>query len=166
MPIRQTDKGWFWGSKGPFATKQQAQNVAKAAYAHGYKEVAGMEKSIVGEFIGNLLHSATITHFMHLSVSGEGSYAKHKALGKYYEEIVDLTDTLAEAIQGCYGELIEGYPSMFANVNSEPLEYMLMLKDYVTNNRKAMPQESNIQNEIDSIATLIDSTLYKLTYLR
>jgi hypothetical protein len=165
MPVRQTDKGWFWGSKGPFATKQQATNVGKAAYAHGYKEEA-MEKTIIGEFVGTLFHSATITHFMHLKVMGEGSYAKHKALGKYYEEIVDLTDTLAEAIQGCYGELIEDYPSMFANVNSEPLEYLLMLKDYVSNNRKAMPQESNIQNEIDSIATLIDSTLYKLTFLR
>ena len=38
MPVKQTDKGWFWGSKGPFATKQQAVNVGKAAYAHGYKE--------------------------------------------------------------------------------------------------------------------------------
>jgi DNA-binding ferritin-like protein len=165
MPVKQTDKGWFWGSKGPFDTKQQAVNVGKAAYASGYKEEA-MEKTIIGEFVGTLLHSATITHFMHLKVSGEGSFARHSALGTYYDEIVDLTDTLAEAIQGCYGELIEDYPTMFANVNSEPLEYLLMLKDYVANNRSVMPQESNIQNEIDTIATLIDSTLYKLTFLR
>jgi hypothetical protein len=166
MPVRQTDKGWFWGSKGPFATKQQATNVGKAAYAHGYKEEENMEKSITGEFVGNLLHSATITHFMHLSVKGDGSYAKHQALGAYYEEIVELVDTLAEAIQGCYGEIIDNYPTMFANVSGEPLEYILMLKDYVANNRVNMPQESNIQNEIDTIATLIDSTLYKLTFLR
>ena len=165
MPVRQTDKGWFWGSKGPFDTKQQATNVGKAAYAHGYKEEA-MKITNVGDFVGTLLHSATITHFMHLKVSGEGSFAKHSALATYYDGIVELTDSLAEVIQGCYGELIEEYPSMFANVNSEPLEYLLMLKDYVANNRSAMPQESNIQNEIDSIATLIDSTLYKLTFLR
>ena len=165
MPFRYTNKGWYWGSKGPFTTKAKAMQIARAAYASGFKEES-MNKNIIGEFVGNLLHSATITHFMHLGVSGEGSYAKHQALGAYYEGIVDLVDTLAEAIQGCYGELIEGYPSMFANVSGEPLEYMLMLKDYVANNRKDMPQESNIQNEIDSIATLIDSTLYKLTYLR
>jgi hypothetical protein len=29
-----------------------------------------------------------------------------------------------------------------------------------------MPQESNIQNEIDTIATLIDSTIYKLRFLK
>jgi hypothetical protein len=165
MPIRHTDKGWYWGSKGPFASKDKALAVARAAHASGFKEEKAMQPS-VGEFIGTLFHSATITHFMHLRAEGAGSYAKHVALATYYEEIVDLTDTLAEAIQGCYGELIDNYPTMFANVSGDALEYMLMLKDYVADKRKAMPQESNIQNEIDTIATLIDSTLYKLTFLR
>jgi hypothetical protein len=165
MPIRHTDKGWYWGSKGPFASKDKALAVARAAHSSGYKKENAMNTTI-GEFIGTLFHSATITHFMHLRAEGVGSYAKHVALGTYYDEIVDLTDTLAETIQGCYGELIEGYPSMFANVTGDALEYMLMLKDYVADNRKALPQDSNIQNEVDSIATLIDSTLYKLTFLR
>jgi DNA-binding ferritin-like protein len=165
MPIRHTDKGWYWGSKGPFASKDKALAVARAAHASGFKEEKAMQPS-VGEFIGTLLHSATITHFMHFRAEGVGSYARHVALATYYDEIVDLTDSLVEAIQGCYGELIEGYPSMFANVTGDALEYMLMLKDYVADKRKAMPQESNIQNEIDTIATLIDSTLYKLTFLR
>ena len=103
---------------------------------------------------------------MHFQATGEGSYAKHIALGDYYDEIVELADSLTEAIQGCYGEIVTGYPSMFANVNTEPLEYLLSLKDYVTNNRDQLPQESNIQNEIDGIATLIDSTIYKLKFLR
>ena len=166
MPIRHTDKGWYWGSKGPFPTKAKALQVARSAYASGYKENREMDRSIIGEFIGTLLHSATITHFMHLQATGEGSFAKHSALGTYYDEIVDLTDSLAEAIQGCYGEIITNYPPMFANVTGEALEYMRMLKEYVANNRANMPQDSNIQNEIDTIATLIDSTLYKLTFLR
>jgi hypothetical protein len=37
MPIRKTKKGWWWGSKGPFATRKKAEQVARAAYAHGYK---------------------------------------------------------------------------------------------------------------------------------
>jgi hypothetical protein len=40
---------------------------------------------------------------------------------------------------------------------------MESLKDYVEKNRKAMPKESELQNIIDEIAALIDSTLYKLT---
>lgn len=37
MPIRKTDKGWYWGSKGPFPTRKKAEEVGKAAYEHGYK---------------------------------------------------------------------------------------------------------------------------------
>lgn len=163
MPITKTDKGWYWGSKGPFASRAKAQQVATAAYASGYQEENEMKNSDVGYFIGTLLHSATITHFMHLQTT---SYAAHVALGTYYDEIVDLVDAVAESIQGCYGEIISDYPNMFSNVSIEPLEYMTMLKEFVSENRQNLPQESNIQNEIDNIATLIDSTLYKLRFLK
>ena len=162
MPFRHTDKGWFWGSKGPFKTKAKALQVARAVYASGYKEESVMDKSIVGEFIGTLLHSATITHFMHLK---SRSYAAHVALGAYYDEIVDLVDAVAESIQGCYGELIEDYPTSFGNTGADALAYMTSVKTFVENAREKMPQESNIQNEIDNIATLIDSTIYKLKFL-
>lgn len=162
MPIRHTDKGYYWGSRGPFPTKAKALQVARAAYASGYKE-KNMEKSVVGEFIGTLLHSATITHFMHLRTK---SYAEHVALGAYYDEIVDLVDGVAEAIQGCYQEIIEDYPTAFGNPTVEPLAYILSLKEFVATMRDKLPQESNIQNEIDAIATLIDSTAYKLKFLK
>lgn len=161
MPFRHTDKGWFWGSKGPFASKAKAIQVARAAYASGYKE-ENMEKSVVGEFIGTLLHSATITHFMHLRTK---SYAEHVALGAYYDEIVDLVDGVAEAIQGCYQEIIEDYPTAFGNPTVEPLAYILSLKEFVSAMRSKLPQDSNIQNEVDAICTLIDSTAYKLKFL-
>ena len=37
MPIRKTKRGWMWGSRGPFRTRKEAEEVARAAYAHGYK---------------------------------------------------------------------------------------------------------------------------------
>lgn len=36
MPIKKTSKGWYWGSKGPFATREKAEQVQRAAYASGY----------------------------------------------------------------------------------------------------------------------------------
>ena len=163
MPIKQTDKGWFWGSKGPFATKQQAQNVARAAYSHGYKEETDMSQNPIGEFVGTLLHSATIAHIMHLQSK---SYANHKALGNYYEEIVDLADSVAETWQGCNSEIISNYPNMFGNPISDPLDYLKSLRDYVITNRQSISESSNIQNEIDNVMTLLDSTIYKLTFLK
>lgn len=37
MPVHKKNGKWYWGSKGPFDTKQKAQEVGRAAYAHGYK---------------------------------------------------------------------------------------------------------------------------------
>jgi uncharacterized protein len=37
MPVRKVKGGWKWGSKGPFPTKKKASQVARAAYASGYK---------------------------------------------------------------------------------------------------------------------------------
>ncbi len=44
MPLRKTKQGWFWGSKGPFPDKAKALQVARAAYASGYK---GEAKAII-----------------------------------------------------------------------------------------------------------------------
>lgn len=38
MPLVKKPSGWFWGSKGPFDSKAKALAVARAAYAHGYKD--------------------------------------------------------------------------------------------------------------------------------
>ena len=121
--------------------------------------------SSVGEFIGTLLHSGTITHVMHLQAKGQGSYAAHKALGEFYPAIPDLVDGLAESIQGLTGELIDGYPNVYAAASSDPLQYLVSLQNYVKDNRDALPADSEIQNDIDSIATLINSTVYKLKFL-
>jgi hypothetical protein len=162
MPYRHTDKGWFWGSKGPFDTKAKAMQVARAAYASGYKEES-MDKNIIGEFIGTLMHSGTIVHFMHLQTK---SYSVHKALQRYYENIIDGADTIAEAWQGSTGQIIENYPPMFGNPAKEPLEYLTSIREYVTVNRDLISDCSNIQNEIDAVMTLLDSTIYKLTFLK
>lgn len=38
MPVRKVKDKYYWGSKGPFKTKKKAKQVAKAAYANGYKK--------------------------------------------------------------------------------------------------------------------------------
>ena len=42
MPLVHKKDGWHWGKKGPFPTKAKALAVARAAYAHGYKEDANI----------------------------------------------------------------------------------------------------------------------------
>ena len=112
------------------------------------------------EFIAALLHSSTVTHFMHLSTD---SYSAHKALGRYYEEIIELADDFAEAYQGRY-EKIKSYPSEFHD-GKDPVKYLKSIQGFVDEAREDLPQDSEIQNIIDEISQLIDSTLYKLKFL-
>ena len=157
MPIRKTDKGWFWGSKGPFATKQKAIDVGRAAYANGYKGENEMADQTVVNFASTMLHSITCAHMLHLKTT---SYAAHKALQNYYEDIEDLIDTWIESYQGKYST-IETYDNTFAN-HDNALEYMIEVSDYVTRTRKSLPADTELQNIIDEMASLIDSTIYKL----
>ena len=112
-------------------------------------------------FVSVLFHSATVTHFMHLQTK---SFAQHMALGEYYDAIVDLADKWAEAYQGCY-DIITGYPKDF-HLATEPVKYLTQIKDFVDDIRKDLPSESQLQNIVDEIADQIDSTLYKLRFLK
>ena len=114
----------------------------------------------VAEFVAALLHSSTITHFMHWSTD---SFSKHQALSDYYTQIIELTDQLAEAYMGRY-EQLKKFPEEF-HTEKDPLKYLGGLKDFVEEARKELPQDSELQNLIDEIADLINSTLYKLRFL-
>jgi hypothetical protein len=118
----------------------------------------------MGEFILTLLHAATNTHILHLR---SRSFSEHSALGEFYQALPDLVDAVVEATQGRYGELID-YPVSYYPPNQTGLEELQDLKDYVDQTRRGedIPQDSEIQNAIDEIALLIDSTLYKLTFLK
>jgi hypothetical protein len=112
-------------------------------------------------FVSVLFHSATVTHFMHLQTK---SFAQHMALGEYYDAIVELADKWAEAYQGCY-DIITNYPKDF-HLATEPVKYLTQIKDFVDDIRKDLPSESQLQNIVDEIADQIDSTLYKLRFLK
>lgn len=173
MPFRHTDKGWYWGSQGPFPSKAKALQVAQAAYSRGYKGENNMKDNNydnsyeivddynVEECVMRLLNSATNTHVMHFQTK---SYSVHKALETYYTEIVDLVDTFVESYQGKFG-IIEHYPMDNELPTKEPLQYLISVIDYLKEARPLLPQDTELQNILDEIASLLDSTLYKLRFL-
>jgi DNA-binding ferritin-like protein len=112
-------------------------------------------------FLATMLHSATNTHFFHWSTD---SYSKHKALAKYYDSIIDLTDTFAESYMGKYGKFTS-FPSVY-HQPKDPIRYMESLQSFVKEARQDLPQDSELQNIIDEISDLINSTTYKLKFLK
>ena len=117
----------------------------------------------VMQFVMCLLHSVTNAHLLHFNTP---SYSEHMALGTYYDEVSDLVDGFVEAFQGKYG-LLTRYQADYQLPASNPIDYFIYLKDEVATLRRAsgFPQDSELQNEVDTIANLINSTLYKLRYL-
>lgn len=117
----------------------------------------------MGELIMMLFHARTTAHILHLK---SRSYAAHVALNTFYEGIVPLTDSLAEAYQGGHG-LIAEYPARYTPY-TEPLELMNSVHEYITKNRKTVcdVSDTHLQNIIDEIVALTDSTAYKLRFLK
>ena len=116
--------------------------------------------NVVGQFATCLLHSVTGAHMLHLATR---SFAEHKALEAFYTAIGDLIDAFVEAYQGKYANRVVYVPGF--ELPPEPVEYLTYLKDEVATLRVAdgFPQDSELQNITDEIASTIDSTLYQLT---
>lgn len=114
----------------------------------------------MAQLIVNMFHSRTNAHIHHLRTK---SYAKHMALGAYYDGIVDLVDAVAENYQGLYG-IIASYPSAYTPP-SDPIEDISATQAWIAANRREISDDTSIQNQIDSIADLINTTLYKLRNL-
>ena len=117
----------------------------------------------VMQFVQCLLHSVTNAHILHFQSL---SYSQHMALGAYYDEVSDLVDGFVEAFQGKYG-LLTKYQANYQLPDNNPVVYLTYLKDEVATLRRMpeFPQDSELQNEVDTIANLINSTLYKLRFL-
>lgn len=117
----------------------------------------------VADLVMCLLNSVTTTHIMHLQTP---SFAEHMALGEFYGEIGDLVDTFVESYQGKYG-LIQNYPKTYEMPADEPVTYLKYLGAELEQYRRQpnFPQDSELQNELDNVANLINGTLYKLRFL-
>lgn len=120
------------------------------------------------ELVSVFLHSRTQAHVFHLRVKGTGAYSAHKALQEYYEGIIPLLDGLVESYQGMYG-IIE-YKDVKGIDNNADLQNMINYFDKLAKFLDVVRKDERLkrswfQNDIDTIATLLYQTKYKLVNL-
>jgi hypothetical protein len=135
-------------------------NVLKNRLKEQEEEATG--SSGMEEMASALMASQTQVHIFHLQTK---SYAEHKALQGYYEDVDDLMDSLIEAYQGQFG-IIESYQSMPISKyesKEQVISYFEDLMSLIEKNREGLP--SHLQNIVDTIVELITSTLYKVKFL-
>ena len=115
------------------------------------------------EFVGMFFLARDVTHSVHLNTR---SYSKHKALQKFYENIIELADSFAEAYQGRHG-LIGPIGLQSAKKTTNVVAFLEEQLEEIEKARYEVcdKADSPLQNLIDSIIELYLSTLYRLKFL-
>ena len=129
------------------------------------KFVASIEQKAdpVMDFVMCSLRAVTDTHIMHWTTE---SYAKHQALAEFYDGLDDLIDSWAEAFMGKAG-VLTGFPTDCTVTNGDPLAYINEYLGKVEAYRRApgFPQDTALQNIVDEMVALAQTTTYKLKRL-
>lgn len=120
------------------------------------------------KLFSKLFESREMAHIYHLQVNGDGSHASHVALNTYYEDILELIDTLIETYSGQYG-IVDGYDIIDTNSTrtKDKVAYFEDLVEFIKYSRKSISAEdTHLQNTIDEVVALIYRTLYKLKFMK
>lgn len=119
------------------------------------------------EVISQLKHVGTQMHIFHLQTQ---SYAEHMALGGFYDGLPGLIDGLVETVQGKEQSLVKGYKAFpFADYTSSAatLQYLQNLLLKIESYRLSLPKSwANIDNQLQVVIDLTESTMYKLKFLK
>lgn len=116
------------------------------------------------EMVTCLQHSRTQAQMQHWKTA---SRSDHQALNFFYDTLPPLLDDFVESFQGKYGKLTD-YILDYKLSAEEPLPYMLALAVKVETLRRSegFPQDSWLQNQIDTMVQTIYQTVYQLRDLK
>lgn len=114
---------------------------------------------MIAKLVERIFKARNEAHVQHWTTS---SYAEHKTLGEYYEDVIEKLDDLVEAHQGTFG-LIKELPDQTESMIKVLNEEMLWLNE---NREKIANNIPALENIIDELTGLHAKTLYKLENLR
>lgn len=143
--------------------KRDAVSTASYSSAPASSDCTTMTAACVSE----LMNAATSIHKLHLKINGTGSYAAHKALNELYDALPGHADDLAEGYQGA-AEILLTYSEVtprILNTVQDALAYIREMTSMVSNLQAKMPY-SEIINDLDTIKSTLNSTKYKLLFLK
>lgn len=121
--------------------------------------ITELQKAQIPVFFGKIFQSRDLMHLAHLRTL---SYAKHKALNSYYNDILDLLDTLIESYQGEFGiQTIEIPSSKYEDPVIHLKNLLVLIKSSIV-----LFKDTDYLNILDEMKTLIKQTLYKLENLK
>lgn len=120
---------------------------------------------MIEQLISRVFYARNLAHFAHWRAKGDGSYAKHKALGKFYNGVIDAIDPLVEAYQGAY-DLIGAIP-VPEEMEKDILKCLESDAEWIEKNHEKICKGNRaVGNLVDTVTGVYLSAIYKLRYLR
>jgi hypothetical protein len=115
-----------------------------------------------GKLIALLLLSRDTAHRQHWATL---SFSQHKTLNEFYDNILELTDSLMEKYQGRNGRVEVPTLEEKDTYSKDPITILTKHLDWIEKARyQAVPEDDTpIQNIIDEIVAQYLETLYLLT---
>lgn len=124
------------------------------------------EMKKAGLYVAHLFLARELAHRAHLRTTGPGSFAAHDALGDFYDAVVGMADSFAEACQGEYRQLLD-IPLLDNEYEGDITDVLEQIKAWIQDNQdQIVPREQRaLQNIIDDTVKLFQSTIFKLHFL-
>lgn len=116
---------------------------------------------MIEELVSHVFALRNAVHLAHWSTK---SYSEHKALGSFYDDLIESIDDIIEAYQGWYGLIgevpIKVLPKKdIAGVIRNELTWL------ASNREKIAKKNTMIENLIDGLMQTYSTTHYKLVNL-
>ncbi len=119
------------------------------------------QTDVVSQFASMLVLGAASAHVQHWNTLGPGSFAAHDAMGTFYTELPELTDSVIEACLQDESKIILDGKALFLGKNPLELVEYIYANVIVMRSQPGFPQESEVQNLVDSISDLCRHTIFK-----
>lgn len=120
---------------------------------------------MIEQLVSRVFYARNLAHFAHWRAKGEGSFAKHMALGEFYDGVIDAIDPLVEAYQGAY-DLIGNIPAP-EEMQKDPLKCLEADAEWIEKNHEKICKGNRaVGNLIDTLTGVYLSAIYKLRNLR
>jgi hypothetical protein len=117
---------------------------------------------MIEQLISRVFYARNLAHYEHWRTK---SYAQHKALGKFYDGVVEALDALVEAYQGLNG-LIGSIPSP-TDTKGDSLKILKADAEWIEANHEEISGGNRaVANLIDNVTGIYLSTIYKLENLK
>jgi DNA-binding ferritin-like protein len=123
--------------------------------------------NMVAACASDLMNARTSFHKLHLKITGEGSFAAHKALNELYDALPDHADALVEGYQGASEKILK-YSEVPPRTLDTVADGIFYLRDIyaMINKLQGMLSYSEIVNELDNVKSTLNSAKYKLLFLK